>query len=256
MITSIDHIVMIRNPIPTPPSPFTRSARHGQRIQTVQRSGSRHGGRLAISSGRRSRETPAEKGRSGGVGAFAAWSMIMHPGSDVPIAEWQQRGPKRTMPNRTGRFRKTGAMGPLWSFYVRDPDGTPIEISNQMQRDAATLESGGAMLEMKDSCQQCGTAKRLAGRGADLLLRMHVRCLRRRRMTVSAATGRRSPARPSARIRTHENHRPDRRHELAVDNHHYRHLNALVAESMEVQTFCGASCQQPGFRRRGRDEPG
>ena len=55
--------------------------------------------------------------------------------SDVPIAEWQQRFAANDVPLAHGPVRKTGAMGPLWSVYVRDPDGNLIEISNQMQPD-------------------------------------------------------------------------------------------------------------------------
>ena len=55
--------------------------------------------------------------------------------SDMPIAEWQQRFAAQGVPLEHGPVEKTGATGPLWSVYVRDPDGNLIEISNRMQPD-------------------------------------------------------------------------------------------------------------------------
>lgn len=52
--------------------------------------------------------------------------------SDVPVAEWQDRFAAHDVPLEHGPVAKTGAMGPLMSVYVRDPDGNLIEISNQL----------------------------------------------------------------------------------------------------------------------------
>lgn len=35
-----------------------------------------------------------------------------------------------------GPVRKTGAMGPIESVYIRDPDGNLIEVSNYVNKDA------------------------------------------------------------------------------------------------------------------------
>ena len=50
--------------------------------------------------------------------------------SDMPIADWQARLAEHGIPIEHGPVDKTGATGPLWSVYVRDPDGNLIEISN------------------------------------------------------------------------------------------------------------------------------
>ena len=50
--------------------------------------------------------------------------------SEMPIAEWQARFVDHNVPIEHGPVDKTGATGPLWSVYVRDPDGNLIEISN------------------------------------------------------------------------------------------------------------------------------
>ncbi len=52
--------------------------------------------------------------------------------SDMPIADWQQRFAANDIALEHGPVEKTGATGPLWSVYVRDPDGNLIEISNLM----------------------------------------------------------------------------------------------------------------------------
>ena len=51
--------------------------------------------------------------------------------SDVPVADWHCRFADHGIAIEHGPVAKTGAMGPLWSVYVRDPDGNLIEISNQ-----------------------------------------------------------------------------------------------------------------------------
>jgi catechol 2,3-dioxygenase-like lactoylglutathione lyase family enzyme len=55
--------------------------------------------------------------------------------SEVPIADWQQRFAAHDIALEHGPVEKTGATGPLWSIYVRDPDGNLIEISNLMAAD-------------------------------------------------------------------------------------------------------------------------
>ncbi|MGC6453316.1 MAG: VOC family protein [Candidatus Puniceispirillaceae bacterium] len=52
--------------------------------------------------------------------------------SDMPVAEWQDRFADHGIALEHGPVAKTGAMGPLMSVYVRDPDGNLIEISNQL----------------------------------------------------------------------------------------------------------------------------
>ena len=52
--------------------------------------------------------------------------------SDHPVSGWQRRFADHGIAIEHGPVAKTGAMGPLWSVYVRDPDGNLIEISNQM----------------------------------------------------------------------------------------------------------------------------
>ena len=52
--------------------------------------------------------------------------------SDLPVAAWQERFAAQGVPLEHGPVAKTGAMGPLMSVYVRDPDGNLIEISNQL----------------------------------------------------------------------------------------------------------------------------
>ena len=52
--------------------------------------------------------------------------------SDLPIQEWIKRFDLHNIPIENGQVQKTGATGPLMSIYVRDPDGSLIEISNQI----------------------------------------------------------------------------------------------------------------------------
>ncbi len=51
--------------------------------------------------------------------------------SDVTVENWCKRFEEFSVSIENGPVAKTGAMGPLWSIYVRDPDGNLIEISNQ-----------------------------------------------------------------------------------------------------------------------------
>ena len=52
--------------------------------------------------------------------------------SDLPIQECIKRFDLHNIPIENGPVQKTGATGPLMSIYVRDPDGSLIEISNQI----------------------------------------------------------------------------------------------------------------------------
>ena len=61
--------------------------------------------------------------------------------SDVPIADWQERFTANDVALEHGPVEKTGATGPLWSVYVRDPDGNLIEISNQMPADSSAAHN-------------------------------------------------------------------------------------------------------------------
>ena len=51
--------------------------------------------------------------------------------SDVTVENWCKRFEEFSVSIENGPVAKTGTMGPLWSIYVRDPDGNLIEISNQ-----------------------------------------------------------------------------------------------------------------------------
>jgi catechol 2,3-dioxygenase-like lactoylglutathione lyase family enzyme len=61
--------------------------------------------------------------------------------SDVPIADWQDRFAANDVALEHGPVEKTGATGPLWSVYVRDPEGNLIEISNQMPADSSAARN-------------------------------------------------------------------------------------------------------------------
>ena len=51
--------------------------------------------------------------------------------SDMSIEDWCIRFSEFSLPIEDGPVAKTGAVGSLWSVYVRDPDGNLVEISNQ-----------------------------------------------------------------------------------------------------------------------------
>ena len=55
--------------------------------------------------------------------------------SNLPVAEWQERFVAHDVALEHGPVEKAGAMGPLISVYVRDPDGNLIEISNELGAD-------------------------------------------------------------------------------------------------------------------------
>ena len=50
--------------------------------------------------------------------------------SDVYVDDWVKIFTEKSIPIVSGPTAKTGATGPLWSVYVKDPDGNLIEISN------------------------------------------------------------------------------------------------------------------------------
>ena len=57
--------------------------------------------------------------------------------SGMPIADWLARFAAHGIDLEHGPVEKTGATGPLWSVYVRDPDGNLIEISNLMSTEGS-----------------------------------------------------------------------------------------------------------------------
>jgi len=52
--------------------------------------------------------------------------------TDDPIFEIAETLRQKDVPIVDGPTRKTGAIGPLMSIYIRDPDNNLIEISNPM----------------------------------------------------------------------------------------------------------------------------
>jgi len=52
--------------------------------------------------------------------------------SDVAISDWQAHFARCGIAVEEGPVRRTGARGPILSLYLRDPDGTLIEVSNRM----------------------------------------------------------------------------------------------------------------------------
>jgi catechol 2,3-dioxygenase-like lactoylglutathione lyase family enzyme len=51
--------------------------------------------------------------------------------SSITVENWCKRFEEFSVSIEEEPVSKTGAMGSLWSIYVRDPDGNLIEISNQ-----------------------------------------------------------------------------------------------------------------------------
>jgi catechol 2,3-dioxygenase-like lactoylglutathione lyase family enzyme len=49
--------------------------------------------------------------------------------SDTLLDAWQERFDCYEIAVEEGPVRRTGATGPIWSLYVRDPDGNLIEVS-------------------------------------------------------------------------------------------------------------------------------
>ncbi len=54
--------------------------------------------------------------------------------SDTPVADWVAHLTALGVPVETGPVRRTGATGPILSIYLRDPDGTLIEVANRLDR--------------------------------------------------------------------------------------------------------------------------
>ena len=52
--------------------------------------------------------------------------------SDVPLDRWQAHLARANISVEQGPVHRTGAMGPILSLYLRDPDGNLIEISNRL----------------------------------------------------------------------------------------------------------------------------
>lgn len=50
--------------------------------------------------------------------------------SDVPLDDWLVHFDQQNVAVEDGPVARKGATGPLWSIYIRDPDGNLIEISN------------------------------------------------------------------------------------------------------------------------------
>jgi catechol 2,3-dioxygenase-like lactoylglutathione lyase family enzyme len=49
--------------------------------------------------------------------------------TDTPLDQWQAHLTNHRTPIEIGPVPRTGATGPILSLYIRDPDGTLIEIS-------------------------------------------------------------------------------------------------------------------------------
>jgi len=52
--------------------------------------------------------------------------------SDTPLADWQAHLDALKISPEDGPVRRSGAEGPILSLYLRDPDGTLIELSNRL----------------------------------------------------------------------------------------------------------------------------
>ncbi|WP_417720588.1 VOC family protein [Salipiger sp.] len=53
--------------------------------------------------------------------------------SETPLSDWQAHLDRVGVPVLDGPVRRTGATGPILSIYLRDPDGSLIEISNRLE---------------------------------------------------------------------------------------------------------------------------
>jgi catechol 2,3-dioxygenase-like lactoylglutathione lyase family enzyme len=51
--------------------------------------------------------------------------------TEAPLAGWQAHLAAREVAVEAGPVRRTGAVGPLLSLYLRDPDGNLIEIAER-----------------------------------------------------------------------------------------------------------------------------
>ncbi|MEM6521294.1 MAG: VOC family protein [Cyanobacteria bacterium P01_D01_bin.71] len=57
--------------------------------------------------------------------------------TQTPLAAMITRLQTRGIEIEQGPVERTGAQGPLWSIYLRDPDGNLVEIANQQQPSTA-----------------------------------------------------------------------------------------------------------------------
>lgn len=52
--------------------------------------------------------------------------------SDMPVVDWMDHLADMGVPVEAGPVSRSGAMGPILSLYLRDPDGNLIEVSNRV----------------------------------------------------------------------------------------------------------------------------
>jgi catechol 2,3-dioxygenase-like lactoylglutathione lyase family enzyme len=71
---------------------------------------------------------------------FEPKARVATPGSadfcfvvEQPLAEWQEHLAGRGVPLVLGPVRKDGALGPMTSIYVRDPDGNLVELASYIE---------------------------------------------------------------------------------------------------------------------------
>lgn len=56
--------------------------------------------------------------------------------TETPLADWADHLSGLEIPIVDGPVKRTGAIGPIRSIYLRDPDGNLIELSNQLRANA------------------------------------------------------------------------------------------------------------------------
>lgn len=61
--------------------------------------------------------------------------------TEHPLEQWLEHLQNHSVPIEEGPVRRTGAIGPIHSIYIRDPDRNLIEISVQLQRPISALRS-------------------------------------------------------------------------------------------------------------------